>query len=160
VLNFFDKGKGGLLEIEDTTYDKGEPICRTVGGIYIRGLGGFGGERGPSRDKENIPPQRAPDAVQEETTRETQAQIYRLSGDYNPLHIDPDLAQMVGFKKPILHGLCTYGYACRALIKAFAENDPSKMKSLRVRFANTVIPGDTLVTEMWDLGNGNIVFQT
>jgi len=164
ILNFFDKGKGALLEIEDSTYDKGELICKAVGGIYVRGLGGFGGERGPSRDKENLPPKRAPDAVQEEITRENQAQIYRLSGDYNPLHIDPDMAQMVGFPKPILHGLCTYGYACRALLKHCADNDASKLKSLRVRFANPVIPGDTLVTEMWkeDSGNGQIsvIFQT
>jgi len=130
----------------------------------VRGLGGFGGERGPSIDKENLPPKRAPDAVHEETTRETQAQIYRLSGDYNPLHIDPDMAQMVGFPKPILHGLCTYGYACRALLKHCVDNDTTKLKSLRVRFANPVIPGDTLVTEMWkeDSGNGqmSVIFQT
>jgi len=160
ILNFYDKGKGALIEVEDTTYDKGEVLCRAIGGVYVRGLGGFGGDRGPTRDKENLPPKRTPDAVHEETTRENQAQIYRLSGDYNPLHIDPDMAQMVGFPKPILHGLCTYGYACRALLKNFADNDPSKLKSLRVRFASPVIPGDTLVTEMWKEESGNVIFQT
>lgn len=161
VLNFFDKGKGALIELEETVFDTdGTPLCRAVGGCFVRGLGGFGGERGPSRDKENLPPQRAPDAVVEEQPSVNQAHIYRLSGDYNPLHIDPDMATMVGFKKPILHGLCTFGYACRAILKTFCDNDTTKLKSLRVRFASPLIPGDAIVTEMWKESPTTIIFQT
>jgi 3-hydroxyacyl-CoA dehydrogenase/3a,7a,12a-trihydroxy-5b-cholest-24-enoyl-CoA hydratase len=163
VANLYDKGKGALLEMEFTISDAktGEVHTRDIFGMFIRGAGGFGGDKGPSNQNENLPPQRAPDAVVEETTAVNQAQIFRLSGDYNPLHIDPSLAQMVGFPAPILHGLSTYGFAARAVLKAFGENDASRLKSFRVRFANPVMPGDTLVTQMWkEERSGKIIFQT
>jgi len=160
IGNLYDKGKGALLEMEFTISDSktGEVYTKDTFGMFIRGAGGFGGEKGPANQNENLPPNRAPDAVVEETTTVNQAQIFRLSGDYNPLHVDPSLAQMVGFSNPILHGLSTYGFATRAILKSFADNDAARLKSIRVRFANPVMPGDTLVTQMWKEG-GKIVFQ-
>jgi len=136
----------------------GEVYTKDTFGMFVRGAGGFGGEKGPANQNENLPPNRSPDAVVEETTTTNQAQIFRLSGDYNPLHVDPSLAQMVGFSNPILHGLSTYGFATRAILKSFADNDAARLKSIRVRFANPVMPGDTLVTQMWK-ESGKIIFQ-
>lgn len=115
--------------------------------MIIRGSGGWGGDKGTSTE---VPTPKGPPHHQvEETTLPNQTHIFRLSGDYNPLHIDPALAQMVGFPGPILHGLSTYGFASRALLKTYCGNDPSRLKNMRVRFANPVLPGDTLVTQMW-----------
>jgi len=133
-------------------------VARTLSSIFIRGLGGFGGPRGPTSTSTELP-SRAPDAIQTEKTSEHQAWIYRLSADYNPLHIDPAVAEMVGFKKPILHGLCTFGFSTRAILKSFCNNDPANFKSIRVRFISPVYPGETLVIEMWKDGN-KILFQT
>jgi len=133
-------------------------VARTVSSIFIRGLGGFGGPRGPTSTSIQLPT-RAPDAIQLEKTSDHQAWIYRLSADYNPLHIDPAVAEMVGFKKPILHGLCTFGFSTRAILKCFCNNDPANFKSIRVRFISPVYPGETLVTEMWKEGK-QILFQT
>jgi 3-hydroxyacyl-CoA dehydrogenase/3a,7a,12a-trihydroxy-5b-cholest-24-enoyl-CoA hydratase len=127
---------------------------------FIRGAGGFGGDRGPSAEV-NEPPARKPDAVVEEKIAAGQALLYRLSGDINPLHVDPGFAKAFGFERPILHGLCTYGFAARHVVGAFAkQGDPRYFKSIKVRFAKSVFPGDTLVTEMWKESDTRILFRT
>jgi len=148
IIGVYDKGKGALVLNETKFIDQtGDTVVRTVSSIFIRGIGGFGGEKGPSENFE--PPKRNPDAVQVEKTLESQALIYRLSADYNPLHIDPMVASMASFPKPILHGLCTFGFAGRAVLKHFCGDNPSKFKAIKVRFASPVYPGETLITEMW-----------
>ncbi|HEX5752694.1 MAG TPA: SDR family NAD(P)-dependent oxidoreductase [Archangium sp.] len=157
IKDIFDKGKNALVVTEVTSYDAqtGEPLVRNEITTFVRGAGGWGGERGPVTDIP--PPERAPDAVITEKTHENQALLYRLSGDWNPLHADPEFARNFGFQKPILHGLCTFGYVGRHVIKAFANGDPRLFKSIRVRFADTVLPGETLRTEMWKDGERVII---
>eukprot|EP01128_Nolandella_sp_AFSM9_P002043 TRINITY_DN12437_c0_g1_i1.p1 TRINITY_DN12437_c0_g1~~TRINITY_DN12437_c0_g1_i1.p1 ORF type:complete len:421 (+),score=141.61 TRINITY_DN12437_c0_g1_i1:43-1305(+) len=159
VVNIYDKGKGALFEMEMAIKDaSGKVYTRDTFGMYVRGAGNFGGEKGPSRSGENLPPSRPCDKSFEETTNANQAQLFRLNGDYNPLHIDPGLAKMVGFKAPILHGLSTYGHAARAIINTYCGGDASLLKKIRVRFASPVFPGDTIVTEMWKNGS-EIIFR-
>jgi 3-hydroxyacyl-CoA dehydrogenase/3a,7a,12a-trihydroxy-5b-cholest-24-enoyl-CoA hydratase len=157
IKDIFDKGKNALVLTEVTSYDAqtGEPLVRNEITTFVRGAGGWGGERGPSTDI--VPPERAPDAVITEKTHESQALLYRLSGDWNPLHADPEFARNFGFPRPILHGLCTFGYVGRHVIKAFAGGDPRLFKSIRVRFSDTVMPGETLRTEMWKEGERVII---
>lgn len=160
ITNIYDKGSGMVIVTTVTSRDEnGKEICVGEASMFIRGLGGYGGDRGPSGNI-NIPPERQPDKIHEEKTLEKQALIYRLSGDINPLHADPAMAAIGNFEKPILHGLCTFGFAVRAVLKHFADNDPSKFKSVRVRFSKHVFPGDTLVTEMWRESETEIIFQT
>jgi acyl dehydratase len=131
-------------------------VFDNVFSIFVRGEGGFGGERGPEAVKADAP-NRAPDfEVTEATTRE-QALLYRLSGDLNPLHADPNMAKFGGFDRPILHGLCTFGHAGRAILKGACGGDPSKLKSFGARFAGVVFPGDTLTTRGWREGEHYIV---
>jgi acyl dehydratase len=150
VKGIYDKGKGALVVVEAATSDdKGQPVFDNVFSIFVRGEGGFGGERGPEAVKAD-PPSRAPDfEVVEQTTRE-QALLYRLSGDLNPLHADPNMAKFGGFDRPILHGLCTYGHAGRAVLKGACGGDPAKLKSFGARFSGVVFPGDTLTTRGWN----------
>ncbi len=148
IANVYDKGKGALLVVEAETKDeRGEPLFRNIYSLFARGEGGFGGDRGPG--PKNIAPEREPDHVVEFTTWPFQHLIYRLSGDLNPLHADPDFAKMAGYERPILHGLCTFGFVCRAIIKACCDNDPTRIKDYEVRFSREVYPGDTIITEIW-----------
>ncbi|HWP65796.1 MAG TPA: MaoC/PaaZ C-terminal domain-containing protein [Candidatus Limnocylindria bacterium] len=157
VTAVYDKGKGAVAVVEtDTVNEKGTLLFHNTASIFVRGEGGFGGERGPSGPR-NVPPDRPPDKSVSYATLPQQALIYRLSGDYNPLHADPDFAKLAGFDMPILHGLCTYGHAGRAVLAAFCGNDPARLKSLEVRFSGVVFPGETITTDMWDVGGGTIV---
>ncbi|WP_394826568.1 SDR family NAD(P)-dependent oxidoreductase [Pendulispora albinea] len=150
IKDIFDKGKAALVVTEIKSYDEnGEELIVNELTTFVRGAGGFGGPRGTSSEA-NTPPERAPDAVVTEKVPENQALLYRLSGDWNPLHADPNFAKAFGFDRPILHGLCTFGYVGRHVIRAFAPGgDPRYFRSIKVRFAESVFPGETLVTEMW-----------
>ncbi len=163
VLDFLDKGKGGLLLMENLYYPKDKPngpaVARLIRSTFIRGLGGHGRKKLVSDPRPAPPvlPNRAPDAVRVQKTTDHQALLYRLSGDYNPLHADPAIAQMVGFEKPILHGLCSFGFATQAVLSAFPG---SNVKSVQTRFSSPVLPGATLETRMWKEGNEWILFET
>src|SRR5262245_36522997 len=161
IKDIFDKGKNALVITEIVSYDgNGNEVVRNEVTTFVRGAGGWGGDRGPSADV-NVPPDRAPDRVVEEVVPTQQALLYRLSGDWNPLHADPGFARAFGFDRPILHGLCTFGYAGRHVVSAFApDGNPDYFKSIRVRFAASVFPGDTLVTEMWRESPTKIIFRT
>ncbi len=159
IKDIFDKGKNAVVVTEARTYDEsGEEIAYNELSMLVKGAGGWGGDRGPSGDV-NVPPAREPDAFAEQTVGAGQALLYRLSGDWNPLHVDVNFAKAFGFQRPILHGLCTFGYAARAVLKAFAGNDPGLFKSIRVRFADSVFPGETLITEMWKESDGKVVIR-
>lgn len=159
VADIFDKGSGLLMVIDITSaLDTGDKLATARHSLFFRGLGGFGGERGPILYWKM--PTRAPDYSHEERTHEKQALLYRLAGDDNPLHADPPMAAIGLYEKPILHGLCTMGFAARAILKRWGDNDPSRFDSISVRFAKHVFPGDTLVTEMWREIEGVIRFQT
>jgi acyl dehydratase len=161
VLNCFDKGasKGAIIDVETTVKLKsdGTEICKLISTTFARGDGGFDGPESPPQ--EIFEPEGSPDIVDEITTKPDQALIFRLSGDYNPLHSDPNFAKAAGFPKPILHGLCTYGVACRSIVKTACDNDVKKLKSFNCRFSSPVFPGETIVTEMWKNGN-DINFQS
>ncbi|MDP3275350.1 MAG: SDR family NAD(P)-dependent oxidoreductase [Deltaproteobacteria bacterium] len=158
IKDIWDKGKGAVVVTEIKTYDdSGSLLAINEVNTFVRGAGGWGGERGPNTDI--AIPERAPDFVVEEKTDEGQALLYRLSGDINPLHADPGFAAAFGFNRPILHGLCTFGFAARHVVKAAANNDPRLLSSIRARFADPVIPGETLVTEGWRRDDGSVVFR-
>jgi acyl dehydratase len=153
----YDKVKGAVVVVETESVDSRKKLLfRNTSSIFVRGEGGFGGDRGPSGNR-NVPPDRKPDKSISYKTLENQALIYRLSGDMNPLHADPGFAAMGGFAKPILHGLCTYGHAGRAVLAAFCGNDPARLKSFEVRFSGVVYPGETITTDMWKTGPGTVV---
>ncbi len=159
LAGVWDKGKGAVVEVECEGINTatGKPLLKTFMSMFIRGEGGFGGERGPSVKFEV--PAREPDHQVVYTTREDQALTYRLSGDRNPLHSDPSFAKMGGFDRPILHGLCTYGFTGRALLHTLCDSDPARFKSMRGRFSKPVIPGDSLTICMWVDGS-DCIFQT
>ncbi len=160
ITGIYDKGSGALVSIEaDTKTESGEVLFTNTFGVFLRGEGGFGGDRGPSASKKNIPPERAPDHTIEDKTSPNQAAIYRLSGDRNPLHIDPEFAKMAGFDRPIIHGLCTYGYVGRAVLSAACGGDPAKLKDFEVRFSGVAFPGETIVTQIWQDGPDKVTVQ-
>lgn len=158
IQAIYDKGKGAVLLLDCVTEnDKGEEIFFNTFSLFLRGEGGFGGESGPKPG--NTPPDRAPDKVVEMPTLPQQALLYRLSGDTNPLHADPNFAKMGGFEKPILHGLCTFGNVGRAVLQEYCDNDTKKFKSIGVRFASHVFPGETIVVEMWKEGDDTVILK-
>lgn len=162
ISHVYDKGSGAVIVMETSTLDEaGAEIALNRSSFFVRGMGGFGGDRGPS-GKINLPPERKPDAIVRQQTQPNQALLYRLnsSGDRNPLHADPQMAAFGGFNRPILHGLCTYGFAARAVLKQFANNDVGRFKAMQARFSKHVFPGETLVTEMWQESPIRILFQT
>ena len=154
VTGIYDKGSGALITTENEAVDAatGEPLVTSTSGIFIRGEGGFGGPRGAGQSW--ALPDRAPDHQVVQETRPEQALIYRLSGDRNPLHVDPKFAARGGFSQPILHGLCTYGVTGRALLHALCGGDPARFRSMSGRFSRPVLPGEPLTVSMWLAGAG------
>jgi acyl dehydratase len=136
----------------------GAPLWTNTSSIFARGEGGFGGDRGPSGP--GAPPERAPDAEITTRTLPQQALWYRLLGDRNPLHSDPAFAAAAGFPRPILHGLCTYGLVCKAVVDALLDGDVARVMSYEVRFAGVVYPGETLRTSVWQEGDRLVLATT
>lgn len=160
VKAIYDKVKMAVVEVETkTTTSEGEPLFNNLITTVCRGEGGFGGDRGPET-KKIIPPEgKAPDFSVSYTTQKSQALLYRLSGDFNPLHADPEFAKKAGYDLPILHGLCTFGHAGRAILHSVCESDPARFKSFAARFTNVVFPGDTITTEGWKSEPGGYIIQ-
>jgi acyl dehydratase len=160
ITGIYDKGKGAVVVTETTStlVETGEPLFVTRSSAFIRGEGGWGGDRGPSGTP-NQAPERAPDAEVSLQTRTDQALLYRLSGDRNPLHSDPSFAAMGGFDRPILHGLCTYGFTGRALLHARCDSDPARFRAMEGRFSSPVMPGESLTVQIWD-EDGDHIFRT
>ncbi|HEY1650475.1 MAG TPA: MaoC/PaaZ C-terminal domain-containing protein [Acidimicrobiales bacterium] len=160
VAGMYDKGSAGLvvLEGESRYAGTGQLAFTTRTALFIRGAGGFGGPRNPEGDAESELageplPTREPDEVVTYTTRPDQALLYRLSGDRNPLHSDPTFAKRAGFDRPILHGLCTYGFTGRALLHLVCGSDPARFGAMRSRFSKPTMPGDALTISVWDIGD-------
>ncbi|MBU2550562.1 MAG: MaoC family dehydratase N-terminal domain-containing protein [Proteobacteria bacterium] len=162
VESVYDKGdNGAVVNISGQARDEsGDLVYETAIVLMDRAGGNFGGDRGPKTEKIAPPEGQTPDFKVDYKTSDDQAALYRLSGDKNPLHVDPDFAAMGGFKKPILHGLCTYGHTGRAILHSICESDPARFKSLAARFTGVVFPGDTLTIEGWKAGEGRYVIQT
>ncbi len=153
TVGAFDKGAGkGAVVVHETVWtdEAGEKVATLTGSTFARGDGGFGGpsEGAPAP---HATPQRAPDISLDFATRPDQALLYRLNGDRNPLHADPDVARQAGFERPILHGLCTYGrdHLPRWCLQAITGFDPEPIASHQVRFSAPVIPGDPITVDLW-----------
>ena len=154
----YDKGKAALVYLETDVADvDGNPMWNTRSGLFIGGEGGWGGDRGPATEWHL--PDRDADHVVAYPTRPDQALLYRLNGDRNPLHSDPTFAAAAGFDKPILHGLCTYGFTGRALLHALCDSDPARFGSMGGRFKSPVFPGEILEVHAWE-EDGRVMFQT
>ncbi|MFE1472636.1 MaoC/PaaZ C-terminal domain-containing protein [Streptomyces cyaneofuscatus] len=154
VAAVYDKGKAAVIVLRTEASDEDGPLWTNDAQIFVRGEGGFGGERGPS--DRLTPPDRDPDRTVERPIREDQALLYRLSGDWNPLHADPAFAKLAGFDRPILHGLCTYGMTLKAVTDTLLDGDVSRITAYRTRFAGVVFPGETLRIRMWAAGDGRV----
>jgi len=152
VVDIIDKGpeRGALLYTERSVRDArtGKLLATATSTSFARKDGGFGGASGPTKAVHSLP-ERSPDLTFQHSTSPQAALIYRLSGDYNPLHADPDVAETGGFRQPILHGLCTYGVAAWAIVSKVCEGAPDRLRSIGARFSSPVYPGETLQTEMW-----------
>jgi acyl dehydratase len=155
VLAVFDKGKdkGAIIRHQTVLRDAdGEKLATLVASRFARGDGGFGGPSEGQPEPHPVP-SRAPDRTVDISTRPDQALVYRLCGDRNPLHSDPEFAKKAGFPKPILHGMCTYGIACRGILQTYADYDPGAFKQHVARFSSPVYPGETVTLEMWKEGD-------
>ncbi|MFJ6575120.1 MaoC/PaaZ C-terminal domain-containing protein [Streptomyces sp. NPDC004290] len=155
----YDKGRAAVLVQESTLLGEDEePLITQRNQIFVHGEGGFGGDRGPS---ERLPaPDRAPDLVVEIPTLRQQALLYRLTGDWNPLHADPATARRAGHDRPILHGLCSFGMAVKAVTDRLLGGDASAVASCRTRFAGVFFPGETLRLRVWDTPDGHRLTAT
>jgi acyl dehydratase len=159
ITGVWDKGKAAIIDNETAVVaPDGTPLWTTTRSIFARGEGGFGGERGPSASAEL--PARAPDLVVDIPTLPQQALLYRMCGDRNPLHSDPGFAAAAGFPRPILHGLCTYGMTCKALVDAVLDGDATRVGSFGGRFAGVVFPGETLRAAIWVDGDRSVAVVT
>lgn len=155
----YDKGSGALIVMRFDTREKGgAPVCTNWVSAFVRGSGGFGGPAQPKKEVPPIPP-RNPDFILDAQTDVNQAALYRMSGDRNPLHIDPAVAKMVGFQEPILHGLCTYGVVCRRFVQEVLKGDSGKVKSYSARFSSPVIPGEKLQVKVWQANPGLFLLE-
>jgi acyl dehydratase len=151
TVGAFDKGEGkGAVVVNETVWtdEKGEKVATLTGSTFARGDGGFGGPSEGAPEPHPVPT-RAADLSVDIATREDQALLYRLNGDRNPLHSDPDVAKRAGFPRPILHGLCTYGITCRAVLQAITGYDPEQILSHQARFSAPVFPGDVITVDLW-----------
>ncbi|GAB0092348.1 Peroxisomal multifunctional enzyme type 2 [Sergentomyia squamirostris] len=162
VIDVMDKGSGAVVVTSCDTFDsRGNLVARNQSATFIVGCGGFGGKKTPGKDVVPVlpTPTTPPETSVSLKTSVDQAAIFRLSGDPNPLHIDPNFSIVAGHKTPILHGLCTLGFSLRAVLKTYANNDSTLFKAIKVRFVKPVIPGQTLKVDMWSNGN-RILFKT
>jgi len=159
IPEVYDKGKAALviLEISGKEKQSGKPLFTNRFSLFIRGEGGFGGDSGPKAG--NQPPDRAADGVVERKTLPQQALIYRLSGDKNPLHADPEFAKMAGFDRPIIHGLCSYGVVCKAIVDEVLDGDVAAVARYQARFAGVAFPGETYRVSYWKDGAKRILLQ-
>jgi acyl dehydratase len=152
VHDVFDKGKAALAILETTASDEsGDALYSVRMGLFLRGEGGFGGPEGPKAA--NVAPDRAPDGVIERATLPQQALIYRLCGDKNPLHADPEFAKLGGFDRPIIHGLLSYGLCCKAIVDEVLDGDVTKVAGYAARFAGVAFPGETYQISYWKEGD-------
>ena len=158
VTGIYDKGKAAVVAMEAAAVTADGPLYTTTMSAFIRGEGGWGGDRGPS-GPQNVPPDRTPDHEITYQTSPDQALVYRLSGDRNPLHSDPAFAALGGFDRPILHGLCTYGFTGRALLHAVCGGESARFEHIEGRFSSPVIPGEALTVRVWVDGS-SAVFTT
>jgi acyl dehydratase len=154
LRGIWDMKIGALAIVDTETEVGGELACRTSWQLLLRGAGGFGGERPPQGLRTKPPKDRAPEFEVTVDTRRDQALLYRLTGDVNPIHSNPEVAKQAGFDRPILHGLCTYGIASRVALKALAGDDPARFRAFDARFAKVVMPGDTLIVRGYPLEPG------
>ncbi len=170
ITHLVDKGenKGAILVTErQLETGQGELLATVHQVSFLRGDGGFSQRSGqPSQPSDSplaplqpTPEDRAPDFTDEQAIRPEAALLYRLMGDYNPLHADPAVARAAGFERPILHGLASYGLVARALLRQCAEHNPARLCALDIRFASPVYPGETLVTEIWRVPGQPLQFQ-
>jgi acyl dehydratase len=161
ITGIYDKGKGAVVatKVSANLVEDGQPLYEMTSSVFIMGEGGFGGDRGPT-EKPNVAPDSDPDYEVTYQTRPDQALLYRLCGDRNPLHSDKQFSDVGGFPKPILHGLCTYGFTGRALLHTLCESDPERFTSMEGRFSSPVMPGEALTVKVWNNGDGAAIFQT
>ncbi len=159
IAHIYDKGRAALMvaEVTSTDHRTGEVLFVNRGSLFVRGEGGFGGDPGPKPS--NQAPDRTPDHIVHSVTLPQQALLYRLSGDKNPLHVDPEFAALGGFDRPILHGLCTYGVVCKAAIDAVLGGDPARVRRYRARFSGVVFPGETVTTRIWQAEDGKFLLD-
>jgi acyl dehydratase len=160
ITGIYDKGSGAVIATSTVATDQqsGKALWTTTSSAFVRGEGGWGGDRGPSGTVQF--PERGPDHTVSYATRPDQALLYRLSGDRNPLHSDPQFAAMGGFDRPILHGLCSFGFTGRALLHTLCESNPDRFVSMAARFSKPVFPGEELTISIWVTDEGSALFRS